>query len=96
MKTLLEAWTRNGFTHQVIRREGMVALVRRQHKDVSDPHWEVVKIRVSPAKFVHGVPLPECEVYPSAEEWGKRGWTYKSLETAKAKFEELTKAKDQP
>lgn len=92
MKTLPLSWTRSGFTHQVIRREGMVALVRRQHRDVSDLHWEVVKIRVHPERLLQERRIEAGEAYPSSEQWGKRGWTYKSLENARAKFEELTKS----
>lgn len=90
MKTLPNSWKRNGFKHTVLRRDGMVALVERQHSAVSLPHWEVVKIRVSPEKLVGERAYTEAEVYPSSERWGTDGWTYTTLEDAMAKFDELT------
>jgi len=89
MKVIASEFIKSGFAHKVLERRGMVLLVERQHRDVSAPHWEVVKIRVSPAKLVHGVPLPESEVYPSSERWGTDGWTYSTLEAARAKFDSL-------
>ena len=90
MKLIAAEFNKGGFTHKVIDRRGRVLLVERRHRDVAHPHWEVVRIRVSPEKVVFGVPRPECEVYPSSEDWGKRGWTYLTLEDARAKFDSLT------
>lgn len=93
MKELPQTWTRGGFSHEVLRREGMVALVQRQHRDVSTPHWEVVRLRVKPKRLLHGHWVGESEAYPSPEEWGERGWTYTTLEDAQAKFTEMTMLK---
>ncbi len=90
MKTIPENFTKKGFAHRVMERVGNVLLVERQHRDVSTPHWEVVKIRVSPAKCVGERAYTESEVYPSSERWGIDGWTYGDLATAQAKFKELT------
>jgi hypothetical protein len=90
MKVIAREFTKSGFAHKVIERRGMVLLVERQHRDVSAPHWEVVKLRVSPERVVFGLPRPESEVYPSSEAWGKNGWTYSTLEAARAKFDSLT------
>jgi len=90
MKVVASEFIKSGFAHKVIERRGMVLLVERQHRDVSAPHWEVARLRISPAKLLHGVPLPKCEVYPSSEAWGKNGWTYSTLEEARAKFDLLT------
>jgi len=96
VKVIQSKFFRSGHDHEVLERSGNVLLVRRQHRTVSVPHWEVVRIRVSPAKLVFGVPRPECEVYPSSEDWGKRGWTYTTLEDAQAKFAELTQKPTNP
>jgi len=90
MKVIATEFIKGGFTHKVIDRRGKVLLVERRHADVDAPHWEVVKVRVSPERVVFGVPRPECEVYPSSEAWGKDGWTYTALEEARVKFDSLT------
>ena len=91
MKILPNSWSRNGFSHKIVTREGNVAIVQRQHRDVSRPHWEVVRIRVKPERLLHGRRVEEGEAYPSPEDWGTYGWTYTTLEEAQAKFAELTK-----
>jgi len=90
MKVIAPEFTKSGFAHKVIERRGMVLLVERQHRDVSREHWEVVKIRVKPERLLHGKRVEEGEAYPSPEEWGQMGWTYSTLEAARAKFDSLT------
>ena len=90
MKVIADQFVKSGFTHKVIERRGMVLLVERQHRDVSVPHWEVVKIRVKPERLLHGRRVEEGEAYPSPEDWGSYGWTYNDLGTARAKFDSLT------
>jgi hypothetical protein len=90
MKVIASEFIKSGFNHKVLERRGMVLLVERQHRDVSVPHWEVVKIRVSPAKCVGDRAYTESEVYPSSERWGTDGWTYSTLEAARAKFDSLS------
>ena len=90
MKVIAAEFAKSGFSHKVIDRRGMVLLVQRQHSDVPHPHWEVVKIRVKPERLLHGQRVEEGEAYPSPEDWGTYGWTYSTLEDARAKFDSLT------
>ena len=91
MKTIPDAFTRNGFRHHILHRNGDVLLVQRQHEDVSKPHWEVVRLRVNAERMLEGRLCEEGERYPGPEDWGIYGWTYSDLESAKAKFNSLTK-----
>jgi hypothetical protein len=91
MKVIASEFIKSGFAHKVIERRGNVLLVERQHRDVDHPHWEVVKIRVKPERLLHGQRVEEGEAYPSPEDWGTYGWTYTTLEDARAKFDSLTK-----
>ena len=90
MKVIAAEFTKGGFSHKVIDRRGRVLLVERRHRDVALPHWEVVKIRVKPERLLHGQRVEEGEACPSPEDWGTYGWTYTTLEDARAKFDSLT------
>lgn len=91
MKTIPESFTRNGFEHRILERVGNVLLVERKHHEVSSPHFEVVRIRIGkPKRLPDGTVLQEREVYPASTEWGTHGWTRSDLESARAKFKELT------
>lgn len=82
-------------------REGNVAIFKRWKPDQKKRHWETIIVRVAPAsKFsvdelkngqirTRVIELEEAEVYPSAEQWGKFGWTCGSYEEARAKAESL-------
>lgn len=58
----------------------------------SDPiAFEVIKIRKRLRKYnkLFKQEQPESEVYPSSEQWGKSAWTYRSWETALAKYNSI-------
>ncbi len=91
LKALPNTWTRQGFTYQVIARCGMVVLVERLPCGIGAvPHFEVAHLTVHPERFVLGRRIRGGEAYPSAEQWGEKGWTYQTLEAARAKFDQLT------
>jgi hypothetical protein len=54
--------------------------------------YEVIKIRVAPACELHGVQLPDREVYPSNETFGTDGFYYSSEIAARRRFQHLTEA----
>ena len=77
-----------GFIHRLIKRQGMVALFERWHRELPDGlhHFEVVRLRNSDAYVVAGVTIPAQETYPSSESWGTDGFTYSTRVHAEAKF----------
>jgi hypothetical protein len=85
-------FTRDGFTHELLQRDGRVCLVRRSKP--AHWHYEVVLLQIEPDKTIRGVFHPEHERYPSSEAWGTHGFTYRSdeLQQAAARLRELLKA----
>ena len=85
-------FTKNGFTHELLGREGLVCIVRRS-KHGSQMHFEVVRLRErKESTFERGgkvLTVPSVETYPRSEDWGTYGFTYRSLDQAKAKFQSM-------
>ena len=81
-----------GFSHRLVKRSGMVALFERNHVKIPGPtpHFEVVVLKNQPAYTIHGADVPAKEAYPSSEQWGTYGFTFKHREHAEAKFIALT------
>ena len=86
MKTLPETFRSGGFEHTLERREGDVAVYRRQRIGLEDVHYEVVRIKSHNGFTIAGKTFPPAETYPTSEEWGTRGWTFNDEAKAKAKF----------
>lgn len=54
-------------------------------------YYEVVRIRKAKKDYNGFFSIQEGdEFYPSSESWGTYGWTFKTLEQAEAKFNNLT------
>jgi hypothetical protein len=93
MKTVPPLFTKSDWTHQMLSRIGQIAIYRRAKEVSPAPHYEVVVIEPYQAGVVMGREIEAGESYPSAAQWGTKGWTYRSLEMAQAKFRELTAPK---
>jgi len=93
MRQLDFPFTKNGWTHELLRREGLVCLVRRHKKGGSSQHFEVVVLKEREERTFERagsvLTLKAQEVYPSNEEWGKYGFTYRSPKEAQKRFESL-------
>jgi hypothetical protein len=80
-----------GFCHEQTRRVKFTAIYARFKR--SDPkkviHYEVVTITPGKPYNIAGIDFPAKEQYPSSEQWGEKGWTYRVEDQARAKFEEL-------
>ena len=88
MKPLAFPFERAGFRYDLIERQGLVCLVKQTRIGKSYWCYEVVKLRTEPDKIRFGNPVPAHERYPSDEEWGTYGFTYRpqQLEKARKKF----------
>jgi hypothetical protein len=90
MEKLPKELNRNGFIYKFHKR-GDRALIYEQY----DPEvektiaFEVFKIKVDQPKFVFGSNLPEREVFPSNEDFGKWAWACSKLERALYRFDKL-------
>ena len=79
----------SGFTLTQLKRAGRVAIYV-QAKRRQPPAYEVVLIRKHEAYTAFGKEIPAGECYPSSEQWGLCGFTYRTIEAAERKFRELT------
>lgn len=87
MKLLPEQFTSGGFLHTQLDRQGTLAIYRRSKG--SHKHYEVIDIKSHNGYTIAGRFIEPAETYPSAEEWGQRGWTCDSWERADEKLKEL-------
>jgi hypothetical protein len=91
MNRLDKQFSRKGFRYVQMWREGSLAIYRRyvfsNFRKIE--HYEVIVIRVQPAWEAFGRIFEEREVYPSAESWGRLGFTCHSLDRAHDKVLEL-------
>lgn len=90
-RRLSEKYTANGgFHYELIKRKGMVAVYAQKYTEDSEPiAYEVIKIRVAGNRLFKGKITPPYEKAPSTSQWGKYGWSYRLLENATKKFDEL-------
>ena len=77
MKPIPCSFTKDGYLHEEIQRVGDVVLYHCSRPDGSCEHWEVVRLRIDPAKtWSDGRTTEAHEALPSPEQWGVSGWTY--------------------
>jgi hypothetical protein len=87
MNTIQSVFTERGFTHREVARRGEWRVFER--RGAGKAHWEVVRIRWRDEFTVAGRVVPAGEVYPRSAVWGTDGFTFVSLELAKARFAEM-------
>ena len=79
-----------GFCHKLVRRAGFVAWYARWRRFTPhEVHYEVILITPRKSRTVGQIHWPAREVYPSSEQWGTYGWSYRDEDQARAKFEAL-------
>lgn len=92
MKTLPIKFSKKGFKHLQLQREGDVALYKRSSIEFpKSVHYEVVIISSHDGISINGNFIEAGELYPSSSQWGDKGWTYTSLELAEAGFSKALK-----
>jgi hypothetical protein len=79
-----------GFELTMIRRVGRVAIYR-QHLPGGNPDHDAYEVILPQVRNTNheGQPVEPYEGYPSAESWGKKGWTFTDLPKAVQKLEKL-------
>lgn len=87
-------YVKNGFTYEQVARDGNVAIFKqRLRPGVGCLAYETILIQVKPEVVIMGKLTPEREVAPANEEWGTFGWTYPTLDGARAKMKSLLESK---
>ena len=95
MKPLSDTFRKNGFNYVRIMREGNIALYAQRlkdgpiEKDAKCLAYEVFKVKQNPDYIMAGTLIPAHESAPGNEEFGRLGWSFNTLERAKAKFNEM-------
>lgn len=81
-----------GFELRRVKRVGRVAIYRQHLPGANPDHdaYEVVLVQVRDTNH-RGEPVGAYEGYPSAESWGKKGWTFTNLDKAFQKLLQLRK-----
>jgi hypothetical protein len=79
-----------GFELTLIQCLGRVAIYR-QHLLGANPDHDAYEVILPQVRTTNhkGEPVEPYEGYPSAESWGKKGWTFTSLAKALQKLQEL-------
>ena len=84
----------SGYTHELIKREGKIAIYEQRSLDADYSRYEVIVIQKK--KAPKGAKIGESftgfthyEKYPSSVEWGKFAWSYIKRENAEKKFNRL-------
>ncbi len=85
-----------GFDYTLLDRHGDIALLLQTRADWKTPHYEVVRIRHTRAGCINGKSWPAREAMPRSESWGIDGFSFLSLEQARAKFRAMAGAPDCP
>lgn len=93
MKILQKQFTKKGFLHTQLDRDGDIAIFSRQKGNALE-HFEVVKIGRHHGYELAGNHIPAAETYPSSSTWGVNGFTYLDRQEAKEKFHALVSARD--
>lgn len=90
VKPLPQEVKKNGLFYKLVKK-GTKAAMYSVHTEQDGPatNWETMKIKVTPAREVFGVPYPAFETFPGNEQFGLWAWCHASLERAEKRFDEL-------
>ena len=93
MKILEESFTSRGFKFQQVKRDGDVAIYKKQldSPESDNHHYEVIAIKKHNGYEIAGVKMPPAEMYPSDSQWGDWGYTCNTIEDANKRFDFLQK-----
>jgi hypothetical protein len=97
VKPLPKKFKRGGYYFTQLKREGPFALYFQSSSEAAkEPSaendksaYEIIRVRVIPARAAFGKDIGAYERYPSDEEWGTFGWTAIGREAAEKKFEDV-------
>ena len=90
MTQLAAVVRKGGFELTMIRRKGRAAIYR-QHLPGGNPDHDAYEVILPQMRDTNheGEPVAPYEGYPTAESWGKKGWTFTSLAKAVQKLKQL-------
>jgi hypothetical protein len=75
-RPLQQKFKHDGFSFQLVARQGKAALFAKTKAQHTVPSYEVVIVQTHEATtWPDGRVSPSREAMPSSEDWGKKGWT---------------------
>jgi hypothetical protein len=94
MQTIETSFNRFGAKNTLVRRVGNVTLFSLAYPGVKKPiGYDVAVVRVGmPSVFLKKP--EEFEYLPGPEEWGKKAWSFTTIEAATKKFDEVAEHYD--
>ena len=102
MKPMPLTFVKNTFAYEQVLRNGQIAIYKQRLNATADKPvrgclaYEVIRIQQIPDGEMFGRPIEAHETGPSNSSWGTDGWTYPTLERAKAKYHALIAAAELP
>jgi hypothetical protein len=87
-KKLKDKFIKNGFNFKLLKREGDKAIYEKR-KSKLNYCYEVILIARHDGYSLGENYLEPAETYPSSSQWGEKGWTFKDLNKAEEKFNNL-------
>jgi len=93
IRPLGNSYGRNGYHYELVLRDGDIAIFKqRLRPGVGCLAYEVIRIKVAPECTIKCKVYPAREVEPGNEDFGVDGWTFPTLDRAKAKMRDLVTA----
>ena len=90
MKPLETTYTRRGFTHRQIHREGDLAIFEQSKPGIT--RWEVFEVQRNPGRVIAGVATAASESPPGDAQWGRPGFTCVTREDAYRRFDRMNES----
>ncbi len=85
MKTLTQYQAKGGHHFEIIERVGNIALA----KAGGTVGFEVFEVQSHNGREIMGKWCGPAEYPPSNEQWGTKGWSFKTESAARAKFQQI-------
>jgi len=83
MRKLKTTYKKNGYTHNVVYYDTVYAISEVYDEDICRVIcYEIFQIKKNGTKIIDTKVIEAWESTPSNEEWGEKGWTYRTYEEA--------------
>ena len=96
MSKIPKIFRSNNFAFEQLKRLDNIAIYGKFKEDFKKEtyHYEVIVIQSHNGYYIKESYVPPSEFYPSSQSWGLSGFTFRSLEDAEKKFEQLIELKN--
>lgn len=88
-----ESFTKNGYKYNLVTKSNTFAIFSQEIFDWCLYYEVIICQNLKEANLPGGRIREAGEYYPSSELWGTSGWTYRTIEDAYVKFNELCNRK---